>query len=293
MRRSPASRALVLSLAILLWLASSAHAEELRYKPEDSVLGTLTRERALDLLRQLVGGKVKTAELAAEVNAGRYVFWLDERGETLSNTSDHVKRVEVLEDRIRMVTEATTIEFPYADLPDLEAFHESPGLFDHGRTGIGLSKDKDLLVGMPTSDLAQTRAFLRKLADTLYTLKRAAEGVSPEDDEAFARALAQYTSGTRPEFPEEARRFRVQAEAAVRGKRLRDAAALYRKALDIAPWWPEGRFNRSLILGELGRFPEAISEMKRYLALDPNAPNARAARDKIYEWEAAPPPAKP
>lgn len=30
----------------------------------------------------------------------------------------------------------------------------------------------------------------------------------------------------------------------------------------------------------------AIREMKIYLALDPNAADARAAQDKIYEWEA-------
>ena len=55
--------------------------------------------------------------------------------------------------------------------------------------------------------------------------------------------------------------------------------------MKIAPWWPEGYFNRALILGELNRFAEAMREMKRYLQLAPDAPNARAAQDKIYEWE--------
>jgi len=59
----------------------------------------------------------------------------------------------------------------------------------------------------------------------------------------------------------------------------------YAKALAIAPWWPEGRFNRALILGELKRYSEAVREMKRYLQLVPDAPNARASQDKIYEWE--------
>jgi regulator of sirC expression with transglutaminase-like and TPR domain len=77
----------------------------------------------------------------------------------------------------------------------------------------------------------------------------------------------------------------VQAESAVREKRLADAVRLYQSALKIVPWWPEGHFNRSLVLAELNRYGEAISEMKRYLALVPDAPNARAAQDKIYEWE--------
>jgi hypothetical protein len=32
-------------------------------------------------------------------------------------------------------------------------------------------------------------------------------------------------------------------------------------------------------------FKGAILEMKRYLLLVPNAPNARAAQDMIYKWE--------
>jgi hypothetical protein len=32
-------------------------------------------------------------------------------------------------------------------------------------------------------------------------------------------------------------------------------------------------------------YPDAIIEMKRYLMLVPDAPNARALQDKIYNWE--------
>lgn len=110
---------------------------------------------------------------------------------------------------------------------------------------------------------------------------------SQQEVEQFNLIVEQYRSGSsRPEFPEEARRARVQAESAVRDKRYSDAVDRYEAALKIAPWWPEGRFNRALMLGEVERYTEAIREMKKYLALVPDAPNARAVQDKIYEWEA-------
>lgn len=107
------------------------------------------------------------------------------------------------------------------------------------------------------------------------------------DEKAFEEVVARYRgAAVKPAFPEEARRFKVQAEAAVGRKEFAEAAARYWDALVIAPWWPEGHFNRALILGEEARYYEAIAEMKKYLALAPEASDARAAQDKVYEWEA-------
>lgn len=126
-------------------------------------------------------------------------------------------------------------------------------------------------------------ALLQKLkAEGIGRIEAAAD----DDEEKFAKALKSYQrSGGKMALPEEARKFKVQAEDAVNDKNFEEAADLYAKALNIALWWPEGHFNRALVLGE-GRFYEgAIREMKRYLALVPKAPDARAAQDKIYMWE--------
>lgn len=124
-----------------------------------------------------------------------------------------------------------------------------------------------------------------QLADAFYVLKNYPL-ISRKEEEAFQRAVEWFSrQNPKPQLPEEARRFRVQAEGAVREKRLPDAAGRYAEALKIAPWWPEGRFNHALVLAELGRYTEAIREMKRYLMLAPDAPNARAAKDQIYAWE--------
>ncbi len=127
----------------------------------------------------------------------------------------------------------------------------------------------------------------RAFADALFVLsQRHVPRAVGMDDREFEAMVAKYRgAGAKPEFPESARRYRVQAEAAVRDKEFDEAADFYAEALNLAPWWPEGRFNRALILGELKEYAEAAVEMKRYLALVPEAGNARAAQDKIYEWE--------
>ena len=49
----------------------------------------------------------------------------------------------------------------------------------------------------------------------------------------------------------------------------------------------DGHYNLALLAADRGFYPEAITEMRRYLYLTPNAPDARAAQDQMYRWEAA------
>lgn len=128
-------------------------------------------------------------------------------------------------------------------------------------------------------------AVLGPLGDR-YLQKAKEEAAFSELDADFANALQFYQSASpKPTLPEDARRFQVQAESAVRDKSFAEAAKLYASALRIAAWWPEGHFNIALVLAETGDFATAIVEMKHYLALVPDAPDARAAQDKVYEWE--------
>jgi hypothetical protein len=52
----------------------------------------------------------------------------------------------------------------------------------------------------------------------------------------------------------------------------------------INPLWPEGYFNAALINAELEHFDKAIGQMRSYVELMPNAPDARGARDQIAVW---------
>lgn len=86
---------------------------------------------------------------------------------------------------------------------------------------------------------------------------------------------------------EEVRRLRTVAEQAVREMRFADAADAYLDGLKVAPAWAEGQFNVALVLCEIYFYDDAIFHMRRYLALVPNAPDARAAQNKINAWENA------
>ena len=108
-------------------------------------------------------------------------------------------------------------------------------------------------------------------------------GQDAEAMQALVRLLR--VIGIRPALPEEARKLKVQAEAAFRDGRFDAASQLYGETLNIAPWWAEGHSELGLLLGASGHYSQAIREMKRYVALAPNAPDIRNAQDKIYEWE--------
>ena len=53
----------------------------------------------------------------------------------------------------------------------------------------------------------------------------------------------------------------------------------------LCPFNRKPKSDRLLVPGKLGQYGEAIQHMNKYLALAPDAPDARAARDKIYVWQ--------
>ncbi|HET8729784.1 MAG TPA: tetratricopeptide repeat protein [Moraxellaceae bacterium] len=148
---------------------------------------------------------------------------------------------------------------------------------------VGISPDYDIVAGFDE----QANAYGQQIADALLTLRNA---TSPEAkaraDAAFADVAARYRQADpKPDTTEDMRRAQIQAEGAVRDKDFAGADAIYERMLDAVPWWPQGHFNRALILESEQDYDGAVAEMKRYLALVPEATNARAAQDKVYEWE--------
>lgn len=82
------------------------------------------------------------------------------------------------------------------------------------------------------------------------------------------------------------RRTQIRVEALLTAEHHFDAALAYAETLEASPEWALGHYNLSLVLAHLEMWPEAISEMRRYLIAAPDAPDARAAQDQIYRWEA-------
>jgi tetratricopeptide (TPR) repeat protein len=105
--------------------------------------------------------------------------------------------------------------------------------------------------------------------------------------QAFKKTARDYNANPgKYKLTEEARKYFVQAEGAFGDKSYKDAVELYNKGLDAAPWYAMGHYNLAIIYGEqTGDYEGAILEMEQYLQLSPNAADARAAQDKIYDWE--------
>lgn len=138
------------------------------------------------------------------------------------------------------------------------------------------------------SDCAQGEDILKNFSKSIAVifLFASIQVFAGNSSDNFQEVVNQYRAASpKPEMPEVARKFRVQAEFAVQEKRLDKAIELYRKALDVVPWWPEGHYSLALVLGETKKYRDAMREMKRYLMLAPDAPEARNAQDKIYQWE--------
>jgi len=92
-------------------------------------------------------------------------------------------------------------------------------------------------------------------------------------------------SGSRVELSGEADRQRILAEAAVTEKNVDRAIGHYKTALELYPTWPQGQFNLALLCGQTGDYECAVLHMKEYMLLAPDAPDARAAYEKIVVWE--------
>jgi hypothetical protein len=135
-----------------------------------------------------------------------------------------------------------------------------------------------------------SRSDVIAFADAVNAMRYYSSGmVMADDTDDFAefqeKAKAWRALAIKPSLPEQARRFKVQAEDAFQHKDFEKAAEYYENALETAPFWPDGYFNAALLYGELGFYSKAVLNMKRYLELRPDAEDSQAARDRVYIWE--------
>lgn len=107
----------------------------------------------------------------------------------------------------------------------------------------------------------------------------------PAQDTRFVESVLRARADPR-DRGEDIRRVQLQAETLVEAGRVSDAAAAYSAALEEMPHWALGQYNYALVTADLHDYETAIRAMRRYLYLEPNAPDARAVQDQIYRWEA-------
>jgi tetratricopeptide (TPR) repeat protein len=102
----------------------------------------------------------------------------------------------------------------------------------------------------------------------------------------FSQAAAEWRAlPTKPPIPEEVRAQRLLAETALKEQQAGKALSHYETGVEFYPVWPEGRFNAALIAAELKFYSEAVEQMRAYLELTPDSPDAQSARDQIVIWQ--------
>ena len=102
--------------------------------------------------------------------------------------------------------------------------------------------------------------------------------------------FGQTSTTSTPPIPEEARRHFVMGttmfkEAKAPGDFVL-AEAEFKQATDLAPQWPDARYNLALAKEAAGDIPGAMADLKLYQQFKLNDAEARAAQDKIYALEA-------
>ena len=131
----------------------------------------------------------------------------------------------------------------------------------------------------------QTERALALYAGVLGGLTRGT-ALDTQVREAVLKAAASLPEP--PAMPEEAREHSVKAQVLLkRGGSESRAAEELQAALDAAPWWADGYYNLGLVRGAEGKPMEAIAALKLFIGSAPDAERARAAQDKIYEFELA------
>jgi tetratricopeptide (TPR) repeat protein len=128
----------------------------------------------------------------------------------------------------------------------------------------------------------------RALAVLIHKAKAGSARVQSADSdfEAFKEAAKAWRAlGSKPQLPDECDKYRVLAENAAREKKFGDAVDFFEKGLHVEPLWPAGQFNAAMIYGQLEDYSSAAHHMNRYLELVPDAPDAKACRERLIIWE--------
>jgi tetratricopeptide (TPR) repeat protein len=139
-------------------------------------------------------------------------------------------------------------------------------------------------------DFAENMYYLllpREKQLLLFSQAMAADSLRKADSIQFSISAAKYRElQEKPAVTEEQRKYIVQANSMNEKKDYKNAIQLFRKVIEINPTsYPAAYFNLALISALTRDYQYAIFNMRKYLLLVPDASDARAAQDKIYEWE--------
>lgn len=196
-------------------------------------------------------------------------------------SGNRVESITFNKNKLNIAAEGGNYSFPW------KGMHVTSGTFGYGSIFM-ISYPVVFISGAILSLYDNDSSkFYRQVADAITVIAAEKRSELAADNLAFQKVAKTYRNAkVKPVPGENVRKFVIMADEAVHQERFSDAVNDYEQGLKIAPWWPQGHFNASMILGKLHEYNRAIEHMKDYLMLVPNAPNTRAAQDQIYKWEA-------
>ena len=151
---------------------------------------------------------------------------------------------------------------------------------------IGVQGARILLPQGIAIDVLEGRQKAVEIADLLLAVQQGPR-VGGAMAEFEVKAAAYRALATKPRLSEDQRRLIVQANAFNQQKDYYRAIERFRAAVALdATAYPAAYFNLALLYAQVGNPRRAILHMRQYLLLEPEAKDARAGQDKIYEWEA-------
>ena len=127
----------------------------------------------------------------------------------------------------------------------------------------------------------------RLFIDAFYTIQQNMGWQNREKQlQAFKTVAAKYRAmKVKPVMSEKQRKEVVLANLMTRQRKYKEAIQFYRKviALDSVSY-PAAYNNLALLNAQLKQYKWAIYYMRKFILLEPDTKDARAAKDKIYEW---------
>jgi len=190
------------------------------------------------------------------------------------------KQVTTFDDRIEfmMGNQKSVLSFRDLYICGITTYDGLWKIFDAGYVEFKLVGKKYQLL----NDLKNNLNFVRNQFE-----KQAKVDAISDRLNAFKPFAARYRSMVEPPvMSENQRKLVVQANTLTEQAQYDQAINKLNEALAIDPIaYPTGYSNLALLYARLKNFDAAILNMKKYLLLEPDAPDARDSQDKIYEWE--------
>lgn len=261
--------------------AAEDFSQSIKFKPTDLNLYTWRASCYYDLGRYAEAAKDYEVFLEKNPRSYRESFYL---GSSYTKLGEKAKAAAILN---RLAETDLTIPIYFTGAQQLDFFDLA---LRNKRVRSELEEVAISLEGITTASKSLADINLNTAFERLQVAWGYATSLEKESKQLLDSVLSRFffiypKLKTKPAVPEYVRKLTVQATSFVEDKNYSQAIEYYQRALTACPYYPLARFNMAMLYATMRDFRGAIQQMNAYMRLAPDAPDIRAAQDKIYEWE--------